>query len=81
MATILNYNKTLLYLNINRPVPHFQYANWMDEIAQHFAIMLKTNSSLQVLHMQKYEIRDHGAQWLSEKLVSNIKLVHLDLSW
>ena len=53
----------------------------MDEIAQHFAMMLKVNSSLQVLQMQKYEIRDYGAQWLSEKLVSNIKLVHLDLSW
>jgi hypothetical protein len=81
IATILNYNKNLLSLNINRPVPQYQFANWMDEIAQHYAIMLKVNSGLKELHMQKYEMRDYGAQWLSENLVHNRCLVHLDLSW
>jgi hypothetical protein len=53
----------------------------MDEVAQHYAIMLKTNKTLNELHMQKYEMRDYGAQWFSEKLVENRYLVHLDLSW
>ena len=53
----------------------------MDEIAQHFAIMLKANKGLEVLRMQKYEMRDYGAQWLSEHLFDNSTLTHLDLSW
>jgi hypothetical protein len=53
----------------------------MDEIAQHYAIMLKVNVSLKEIHMQKYEMRDYGAQWFSEKLVHNNCLLHLDLSW
>ena len=52
----------------------------MDEIAQHFASMLKVNATIMELHMQKYELRDYGAQWFSEKLIHNRKLVHLDLS-
>ena len=80
LSTILNYNSTLVSLNINRPVPNYQYNNWMDEIAQHFASMLKVNVSLKELHMQKYEMRDFGAQWFSEKLVHNFHILHLDLS-
>lgn len=80
IATILHTNKTLQMLNINRPVPEYQYANWMDEIAQHYASMLKVNSALRELHMQKFQIRDYGALWFSEKLLSNLNLVHLDLS-
>jgi hypothetical protein len=53
----------------------------MDEIAQHFSIMLKNNTGLEELHMQKYEMRDYGAQWLSEHLAYNHALVYLDLSW
>ena len=53
----------------------------MDEIAQHFATMLKVNVSLQEVRMQKYELRDYGAQWLSENLNQNRRLVYLDLSW
>ncbi len=53
----------------------------MDEIAQHFATMLKVNVSLAEVHMQKYEMRDYGAQWLSENLNQNRRLVYLDLSW
>lgn len=53
----------------------------MDEISQHFSSMLKVNTSLLELHMQKYEMRDYGAQWFSEKLVHNRRLVYLDLSW
>jgi hypothetical protein len=53
----------------------------MDEVAQHYAIMLKVNSGLHVLHMQKYELRDYGVQWFSEKLIENRFLTHLDLCW
>lgn len=81
LATILKYNKTLISINVNRPVPQYQFASWMDEIAQHFAQMLKVNLSLQEVHMQKYEMRDYGAQWLSENLGFNRRLVYLDLSW
>ena len=71
----------MLSLNISRPVPQYQFANWMDEIAIHFSKMLKVNNGLVELHMQKYEMRDYGAQWFSENLIYNRKLVHLDLSW
>lgn len=81
LATILKFNKTLQSINVNRPVPQYQFANWMDEIAQHFAIMLKVNQSLQEIHMQKYEMRDYGAEWLSNNLNINRRLVYLDLSW
>lgn len=70
----------MVSLNVSRPVPQYQFANWMDEIAQHFAIMLKVNLGLVELHMQKFEMRDYGAQWFSEKLINNRQLVHLDLS-
>ena len=81
LATILKFNKTLQSINVNRPVPQYQFANWMDEIAQHFAIMLKVNQSRQEIHMQKYEMRDYGAEWLSNNLNINRRLVYLDLSW
>lgn len=81
LSTILKYNKTLVSINVNRPLPQYEFANWMDEIAQHFATMLKVNVSLAEVHMQKYEIRDYGAQWLSENLNQNRRLVYLDLSW
>ncbi|CAF0994160.1 unnamed protein product [Brachionus calyciflorus] len=80
LATILNYNRTLKSLNVSRPVPQYQFANWMDEIAQHFAKMLKVNKTLKQLIMQKYELRDYGMHWISDKLLSNPHLVHLDLS-
>jgi len=60
--------------------PQYHINSWMDEAAQHYAIMLKTNKTLNELHMQKCEMRDYGAQWFSEKLVENRFLVHLDLS-
>ena len=81
MSTILNYNKSLCSLNVSRPSPQYQFSNWMDEIAQHFALMLKLNDGLKELHMQKYEMRDYGAQWLFEKLCYNNTLLYLDLSW
>lgn len=81
ISTVLNYNKSIKTLNINRPVPQYHINSWMDEVAQHYAIMLKSNKNLHELHMQKYEMRDYGAQWFSEKLVDNRALVHLDLSW
>jgi hypothetical protein len=80
IATILNTNKSLVSLNVSRPVPDYQLANWMDEIAQHFASMLKVNQTLKELHMQKYNLSDYSALWFSEKLCSNLHLVHLDLS-
>ncbi len=80
ISTVLNYNRSLQTLNINRPVPQHEFTSWMDEVAQHYAIMLKKNDTLRELHMQKYELRDYGAQWFSEKLIDNRALAHLDLS-
>ena len=67
-------------MNISRPVPQYQFANWMDEIAIHFSKMLKINNGLVELHMQKYEMRDYGAQWISENIGMNRRLTYLDLS-
>lgn len=80
VATVLNYNRSLQYLNVNRPVPSYELTNWMDDLTVHYAKMLKVNRKLSELHLQKYELRDYGAQWLSENLVYNRNLTHLDLS-
>ena len=41
ITTILNLNNSLSFININRPIPEYCYANWMDDLAVHISKMLK----------------------------------------
>ncbi|XP_071506837.1 leucine-rich repeat-containing protein 34-like [Diadema antillarum] len=75
-ATVLNYNSTLRALCINRPLLFSQ----QEETTIHFAKMLKVNSTLTELHLQKCDIKDTGAERLAEMLVENIGLKYLDLA-
>ena len=76
-TTVLNYNSTLKALCMNRPLLFSQ----QEETTIHFAKMLKVNSTLTELHLQKCDIKDTGAERLSEMLVENIGLKYLDLAW
>ncbi|XP_030842798.1 leucine-rich repeat-containing protein 34 isoform X1 [Strongylocentrotus purpuratus] len=75
-TTVLNYNSTLKALCMNRPLLFSQ----QEETTIHFAKMLKVNSTLTELHLQKCDIKDTGAERLSEMLVENIGLKYLDLA-
>ncbi|CAF1648267.1 unnamed protein product, partial [Didymodactylos carnosus] len=81
LLTILRYNPSLKSIDISRPIPLFHHTNWMDDVAIHIAQMLEKNDVLQELHLQKFEIRDYGFQWICEKMQHNHSLVYLDLSW
>ena len=41
LLTILRYNPSLKSIDISRPIPHYQYSNWMDDVAIHIAHMLE----------------------------------------
>ncbi len=70
----------MICLNVNRPIPDFDYSNWTDDLTIHFSEMLFMNNNLKELHYQQFQLRDIGCQEFSEKLQFNITLTHLDLS-
>ncbi|XP_078616720.1 leucine-rich repeat-containing protein 34-like [Branchiostoma floridae x Branchiostoma japonicum] len=76
LATILHYNKFLKALNVNRPL----LFTHQEETTVHMANMLKVNTTLREIHLQKYDMRDFGAERLVETLQENIALSYLDLS-
>lgn len=76
ISTVLYNNKTLKALNINRPILFSQ----QEETTVHFAKLLKVNTTLKELHLQKYEMRDFGMTRLAENLMDNNSLTYLDLS-
>ncbi|KAI8500511.1 Leucine-rich repeat-containing protein 34 [Branchiostoma belcheri] len=86
LATILHYNKFLKALNVNRPLLFTHQASTnslyttLEETTVHMANMLKVNTTLREIHLQKYDMRDFGAERLVETLQENIALTYLDLS-
>nr|ADF32021.1 leucine rich repeat only protein 3 [Azumapecten farreri] len=76
LPTVLHRNSTLKALNVNRPL----LFSCQEETTVHFAKMLKTNTSLEELHLQKYDMRDFGATRLAENLMDNMSFTYLDLS-
>jgi len=64
LATVLRENDTLQALDVSRPLTK----TIMDEPAQHFARMLKVNSSLAELDLSKAGLRDYGMQLICEEL-------------
>lgn len=76
ISTVLYNNKSLKALNINRPILFSQ----QEETTVHFAKMLKVNTTLKELHLQKYDMRDFGMTRLAENLMHNNTLTYLDLS-
>ncbi|KAL3862028.1 hypothetical protein ACJMK2_008030 [Sinanodonta woodiana] len=76
LSTILHQNTSIKALNVNRPI----LFTHQEETTVHFAKMLKVNTTLQELHLQKYDMRDFGATRLAECLMENFTLQYLDLS-
>nr|XP_006815323.1 PREDICTED: leucine-rich repeat-containing protein 34-like isoform X2 [Saccoglossus kowalevskii] len=76
LATVLNQNKSIRALNVNRPL----LFSHQEETTVHMARMLKVTSTLQELHLQKCDIRDFGAERLSDALIDNSSLKYLDVS-
>jgi len=64
LATVMRENDTLQALDVSRPLTK----TIMDEPAQHFARMLKMNSSLVELDLSKSGLRDYGMQLVCEEL-------------
>ncbi|XP_077998347.1 leucine-rich repeat-containing protein 34-like isoform X1 [Glandiceps talaboti] len=75
-ATVLNQNKSIRHFNCNRPL----LFSHQEETTVHMARMLKVNKTLKELHLQKYDMRNFGAERLVETLIENISLSYLDLS-
>lgn len=76
LPTVLHRNTTLKALNVNRPL----LFSCQEETTVHFAKMLKANTTLEELHLQKYDMRDFGATRLADNLMENMNLTYLDLS-
>lgn len=76
LSTVLHQNKTLKALNVNRPILFTQ----QEETTVHYAKMLKVNTTLEEIHLQKYDMRDFGATRLAENLMQNNTLKCLNLS-
>ncbi|XP_072035842.1 leucine-rich repeat-containing protein 34-like [Amphiura filiformis] len=74
-ATVLNHNTTLKALCVNRPL----LFSHQEETTVHMSRMLKVNSTLAELHLQKCDLRDFGAERLVETLVHNVGLKYLDV--
>ncbi|KAL8569742.1 hypothetical protein ACOMHN_007265 [Nucella lapillus] len=76
LATVLLHNTSLKSINVNRPI----LFTHMEEPTVHFTLMLKVNTSLEEIHLQKYDMRDFGAFRLAENLMHNFNLRYLNLS-
>ncbi|XP_019358815.1 PREDICTED: leucine-rich repeat-containing protein 34 isoform X2 [Gavialis gangeticus] len=76
MATVLNQNKAIKAVNLNRPILYSQE----EDTTVHIALMLKNNSCLVELHLCKHEIKNFGVEQLCEALYENYSLKYLDLS-
>lgn len=48
LLTILRYNPSLKSIDLSRPVPHYQYTNWMDDVAIHIAQMLEVRMRIRL---------------------------------
>ena len=56
----------------------FKYG-FQEEPTVHMALMLKVNVRLREIHLAHYDMRDFGAARLTENLLDNLTLTHLDL--
>jgi len=61
LLTILRYNPSLKSIDLSRPIPQYQYSNWMDEVAIHIAQMLEViidfknkQKTLEFFSLEKY---------------------------
>jgi hypothetical protein len=75
MALALPANRTLLRLSLDEPI----FTSVQEEATAMVAKCLRDNATLTSLSLAKHGLRDHGANWLSWSLDTNVSLSHLDL--
>ena len=76
-STALRQNRFITRLNLdNLRAPSLQ-----EECVAHLATMQTVNSSLRELSLGKYQMRDHGAEVLTQHLTRNTALAALHLRW
>ncbi|XP_040205256.1 leucine-rich repeat-containing protein 34 [Rana temporaria] len=76
LATVLLRNNSIKSMNLNRPL----FYVLQEDTTIHISLMLKTNNTLQELHLSKHEMTDFGLERLCEALHENTALKYLDLS-
>ncbi|XP_054839570.1 leucine-rich repeat-containing protein 34 [Eublepharis macularius] len=76
LATVLNHNKSIRAINLNRPILYSEE----EESTVHLALMLRVNSTLLELHLCKHEMKNFGIERLCDALYENCSLRYLDLS-
>eukprot|EP00916_Digyalum_oweni_P015310 GHVL01025039.1.p1 GENE.GHVL01025039.1~~GHVL01025039.1.p1 ORF type:complete len:437 (+),score=11.99 GHVL01025039.1:16-1326(+) len=76
LGTVLLHNSTIKSINVNRPI----LFTHMEEPTVHFAKMLKVNTTIKEIHLEKYDMRDFGAFRLAENLMHNFTLTYINLS-
>ena len=77
LATVLQHNRALRYLNLEAPnLPPLE-----EEPILHISKMLQVNTGLSELKLGKSKIGDQGALYLAQNLEDNQTLTTLDLRW
>ena len=76
ICTALRLNDHLKALNLSRPL----LFSLQEESAVHLGIMLRANTTLEELHLEKQVLRDSGVEQLCEGLKNNKSLTYLNLS-
>nr|XP_002125774.2 leucine-rich repeat-containing protein 34 [Ciona intestinalis] len=76
LSTVLNQNKHLKALNLNRPL----LFSLQEECVVHVGRMLKVNHTLREIHLAKFDMKDFGVERLCDGLYDNFSLGYLNLS-
>jgi len=76
LATVLKANTSVKILHAGRPILH----SYQEETTIHFAKMLEVNRRIVEIHLPKHGITNFGVEQLTNHMVDNFTLLHLDLS-
>lgn len=76
LATVLTQNTHLNAIVLNRPI----LFSHQEEQAVHISRMLRMNSSLTEIHLEKFDLKDFGLKMLCEGLLENCVLKYLNIS-
>jgi len=76
LSTVLTQNTHLKAVVLNRPI----FFSHQEEQAVHISRMLRMNSSLTEIHLEKFDLQDFGLKMLCEGLLENCVLKYLNVS-
>lgn len=76
LSTVLTQNTHLKAVVLSRPI----FFSHQEEQAVHISRMLRMNSSLTEIHLEKFDLQDFGLKTLCEGLLENCVLKYLNIS-